>query len=715
MSYSFSITMPASPPPIAPPADPLERGISAHRAGNLDEAWAFYLEAARARPDRALAVYHLGLVQIGRGLGLSSVPFLLRAATLYPQDPDFCQSVLYARLRAGRVADCADLLVRYEEQGVAVNGELWREWLQQCRDGTAPASLPLREPGLLDPSTKSEPADSAAPLPTETSDHALLTEPFARALEVHRQGRAQDLVDELGAVLEQHPRWGEGHHLRGLGLFALDRFDAAADTLRRATALLPGRAEVWDHLGIVLNRMEDRPGFINAYEQSLALNPLRHESWNNAANAMLGAEQFDEGYQYAETALRLNPTTDTRHEIFNLGRAAQGLGDLGLARRAFERLLGKDPGYVGAEFQLGMLCLEVGEQERAIAHFTRVLEMDPDNDEAHSRLIFLNNYLGTETSASLHQRASRYAALLTRRASPLNQWPNPPNPRRRLRVGFVSGDLRSHSVGFFFQSVVEALGRIPGLELFAYPTSAESDSLTDRLRAALPHWRLLARVNDAEACREIMADQIDILVDLSGHTKGHRLGIFARKPAPVQVSWLGYFGTTGLSQIDYLLAGPWDVPPAEATHFSESVWRLPHTRLCFSRPPVDVPVAPLPAARSGHMTFACFNDVRKISDQVVRLWAKILLAVDGSQLFLKSPQLRNEAFREATAERFGAAGLGADRLLMEGRSPFDEYMRAYNGVDIVLDPFPYTGGTTTAQALWMGVPVLTLAGHGLGR
>ena len=713
VSYSFSVSMSATQPRAEKAADPLERGLAAHRSGALEQAWSAYLEAARARPARALAIYHLGLVQMRRGMGLSSVPFLLRAAALRPDVPEFSEALLYARLRGGRLSDCADLLDRCQRRHVAIDIQPWLHLLQRCREGTSPADLQLAEPALLDPRQELEATGPIVELPTETPIHSKLKASFQRALECHGRGEYEKLLKELGAELEQHPEWGEGLHLYAVTLLALGQLGRAGDALKQAASLLPGRADVWDHLGIVCSRLGDEAGVIDAYEQSLSLDPLRHESWNNAADALLVRQHFSEGYQYAEVALRLNSTTCVEHELFNLGRGAQGIGDLALARRVYGRLLQIDPGYAGAEIQLGKICLGVGEQQQAVAHFDRAIAIDPDNLVAQSRLIFLHNYLGTETAASLHDRARRFATLVTGPAEGSVRWPNPATSDRTLRIGFVSGDLRRHPVGYFFQSVAEALGRSPGLELFAYATSAESDRLTERFRAAFDHWRLVARLNDDEACERIRADKVDILVDLSGHTAGHRLGIFARKPAPVQVTWLGYFGTTGLPQIDYLIAGPHDVAPAEERYFSERIWRLPHTRLCFSRPPADIAVNALPAARGDGLTFACFSDVRKMTDRVVQLWAQIVSALDGSRLLLKSAQLGSDRSRAAMAERFRAAGLATSRLVIEGSSPFEDYLTTYNRVDIVLDPFPYTGGTTTAHALWMGVPVLTLAGDRL--
>jgi predicted O-linked N-acetylglucosamine transferase (SPINDLY family) len=221
----------------------------------------------------------------------------------------------------------------------------------------------------------------------------------------------------------------------------------------------------------------------------------------------------------------------------------------------------------------------------------------------------------------------------------------------------------------------------------------------------------LIGLSDEQAAQNIQTDGIDILIDLSGHTAHNRLPMFAWKPAPVQVSWLGYFATTGVPTMDYLLADPWTLPASEESSFTEKIWRLPQTRLCFTPPRSDIVVSPLPALSNGYVTFGCFNNLTKMNDAVVTLWAQILNAVPASRLFLKARQIKQASARQETIDRFAAHGIETSRLILEDYVPRENYLAAYHRVDMALDPFPYPGGTTTAEALWMGVPVLTLAGE----
>lgn len=694
-----------------PTPDPLHRGYTAHRQRDWRTAQAAYIEALRARPNRALAAYNFGLLQINQGMGLSSIPFLLRASLLEPESATYQGAMLYARLRSEDLDAGEALLADCEDRGLAIDTDRWCALLLKARAGVTAAALDLPTPLPLDPLAVREPPDLPLTLLKESPCHAGLAGLFNRFQELYLANRLPELLEELAPVLNQHADWGEGYHLRGRAWSALGRWEPAADALRRASSLLSGRPDIWDHLGNALDAMEDSRAARRAYEHSLALNPVWHVSWNNAADAAIGKQHFTHAYQYAFLALALAPENETC--LFNYAHSAQGIGQFALARQVLVALIQRHPDHRGAERQFGDLCLESGAHVEALLHFDRALAIDPDNLDAQSSLIFLNTYLGTLTQADIHARARRYGEILSVGLLPRNSWSNNRDLHRPLRIGFVSGDLRQHPVGYFFIAVARALGQSPGLELFAYPTTRLSDPVTEAFRGIFAHWVPIPGLDDDEAAARILADDIDILMDLSGHTGRHRLGLFARKPSPVQVTWLGYSGTTGLTQMDYLLAGPWDVPLSEESEFTEAIWRLPHSRFCFSRPDVVVPVAPLPAMTTGHFIFGSFNNLNKLDDRVVAVWAQILAAVPEARLFLRAQQLSGEDGRAATAQRFQAQGISTDRLILEGRSQAADYLSGYGRMDIALDPFPYTGATTTIESLWMGVPVLTLAGDRL--
>ena len=414
----------------------------------------------------------------------------------------------------------------------------------------------------------------------------------------------------------------------------------------------------------------------------------------------------DEAVACYRRALALRP--DAPEVCTNLGNALADQGRLDEAVACHRNAITLRPGYLNAHCNLGNALREQGRLDEALASYRRAIAIRPDHAAAHSDLLCTLNYLGTVPPAVTREEACRFGRMVAAKATPFAAWTAAATPER-LRVGLVSGDLRRHPVGYFIEGLLAAID--PGrVEVFAYPTRNNPDDLTRRLRPHFAAWTCLDGLSDAAAARRIHADGVHILIDLSGHTAHNRLPVFAWRPAPVQATWLGYFATTGLAAIDHVLADPHVVPPGEEDHFTEGVWRLPESYLCFTPPDVALEVARLPALSSGAVTFGCFNNLAKMNDAVVALWARVVLAVPGSRLFLKTRQLDDRAVGEATRRRFAAFGLAVDRLVLEGASPRSELLKAYDRVDIALDPFPYPGGTTTVEALWMGVPTVTRRG-----
>ena len=417
-----------------------------------------------------------------------------------------------------------------------------------------------------------------------------------------------------------------------------------------------------------------------------------HQSGGRGA----GLGHLDEAVTCHRRALDLQPDYPLAHA--NLGVALQAQGRLDQAVASTRRSLALAPDTAATHFNLGSALKEQGHLDEAVTCYRTALTLRPDYAEAYSNLLFTLNYM---SGAPALDEARRFGRMVSAKAiAPFTAWDCPAG---RLRVGLVSGDLHAHPVGYFLEGVLAALD----LELFAYPTREVEDQVSRRLRHHVAAWTPLAGLDDQAAAARIHADGVHVLIDLSGHTAHNRLPVFAWRPAPVQVTWLGYFATTGMAEIDYVLADPHMVPPGEEGHFTERVWRLPDSHWCFT-PPDDAPeVGPLPALASGSITFGCFNTLTKINDRVVALWMRVLAAVPGSRLLLKARQLGEESVRQATRFRFGPL---ADRLILEGPSPRADMLKDYQRVDVALDPFPFPGGTTTLEGLWMGVPVLTRRG-----
>jgi protein O-GlcNAc transferase len=392
----------------------------------------------------------------------------------------------------------------------------------------------------------------------------------------------------------------------------------------------------------------------------------------------------------------------------NLGNALSKLGETAAAVHHYRRAVTLAPAMAEAHNNLGCALFLLGQLGLAIAHYKEAVSLNPEASAPYTNLVLALHYVPGVTSALIGETTRRWAATLPRRLT--RPFPSGGKHRaRKLRVGYVSGDFRSHPVAFFIETILAAHDR-KVVEVFCYGNATVTDGTTTRIAEAADHWRDISDLADHDAARQIGKDAIDILIDLSGHTAGNRLTMFAGKPAPIQCTWLGYVGTTGLSEIDYIIADRFVIPPQEDGLYREQPFRLPNSYLCFTPPSEDIAVGPLPILRGEGPTFGCFNNLLKINGAVVDLWSTLLAAVPRSRLYLKTAQLDNEAVRHSLAGEFAARGIGDDRLHLAGGSPRPELLAAYNDVDIALDPFPFGGGTTTLEALWMGVPTITLRG-----
>jgi predicted O-linked N-acetylglucosamine transferase (SPINDLY family) len=558
-------------------------------------------------------------------------------------------------------------------------------------------------------------------------------------------GHYADLESNARALLEQLPNSGFVWKVLGLSLKMQGK--DALQAMQKAAKLLPNDAEAHSNLGNALNELGQFEDAVASFRRALALKPDYAEAHSNLGNALKDLGQFDAAVASYGRALKLKPDLPEVH--YNLGNALQALKKSDDAVASYRRALALRPDYADAYSNLGISLQELGQLEdaaasyrkaltfpsefaevqhlnlgntlkdlgridEATASYRRALTVKPDFVEAHSSLLFTQNYRHDRSAVDLLADARRFGDLVAAQAPAHQAWQNAPEPEKCLRVGLVSGDLRNHPVGFFLQGVLAALASQSAgrLQLVAYTTQSGSDALTERIRNCCHGWHSAVGLSDERLAQKIRDDGIDILLDLSGHTAHNRLPMFARKPAPVQASWLGYFATTGVAAIDYLIADPWTLPQTEEIYFTEKIWRLPETRLCFTPPEVDLDldVSPLPALANGYVTFGCFNNLAKMNDQVVAVWAKVLQSTPHSKLFLKAAQLNEVSMQQNTVARFVAHGIDPARLMIEGAEPREKYLAAYGRVDIALDPFPYPGGTTTVEGLWMGVPAVTLAG-----
>ncbi|MCW2241264.1 O-linked N-acetylglucosamine transferase, SPINDLY family protein [Azospirillum canadense] len=496
----------------------------------------------------------------------------------------------------------------------------------------------------------------------------------------------------------------------GTALRDLGRLDEAATAYEQVVRLAPDRADAHVAVG-ALHQLRRRPGdAIAAYRRAIAIRPDSAEAHSNLGMVLQEIGPREEAIAAFSAAILHKPSHAEGH--CNLGFALQGMGRLGESAAAFAVALAFRPEFPEAWSNLGNTFKEMGLLDRAIAAYRTALAQRPQFAEAAGNLAMTQHYASECGNADFLTTAKESAARLgaaVKGGTAARAFPNTADPDRALRIGYVSGDLNSHPVGYFLESVLAAHDRA-AVTVHCYANNVRRDALTDRLRAQADVWRDIVGLDDGTVEGLVRGDGIDLLVDLSGHTAGNRLPLFARKPAPVQVSWLGYFGTTGLPAMDHIIADRHVVPPGEERFFTEAICRLPGSYLCFTPPSDSIVVTPPPMLETGVVTLGCFQNRAKITLATVALWAGVLAAMPQARLLVKARQIGDAGVRQTLREQFAAHGIAANRVRMEGESPRADYLAGYSRIDIAVDTTPFGGGTTTAECLWMGVPLVTLRG-----
>ena len=674
-----------------------DRGDVCERLGRWAEAESAYCKALEVDPGFADALVGLGNVYESLGKKKDAITCFQRAIRLKPDYREVYLSLASVLREIGNTAEARFIL----QEAVS-------RFPKDHHTRFTLATL------LVDDGLPSEALEHVSIVTLELPE-------FAQALAL--QG---DVLQSLGKcdaaiVCYQRALLIDENDLRilnnlGAAQKQIGLLEESAITFRRAITLKPDFADGLSNLGAILKNLGQLDEALECFQRAVMINPKFDEAYHNFGLALSEIGRYDEAADCYSKAVEINP--ERFESLSNLGAMYTYIGKLERAESCFRQLIEKQENNPDAHVGLGVVMKDYGRLDEAVGSLQKAIQIDPERHNAYSILLFASHYLPEVPHSELLSYAQRYGEIVSKKSNVFDAWNVEPIHDRPLRVGIVSGDLGRHPVGCFLVAVLEALVARFGksLSFHAYASRLHNDSLSERLKKSFSSWLPVAGLSDEGLARRIHADQVDILIDLSGHSAFNRLPVFAWKPAPVQVTWLGYFATTGVAEIDYLIADPWTLPVSEEQFFTEKVWRLPETRLCFSPPEEMVPVSLLPALSNRFVTFGCFNNLSKLTDEVLLLWAEILHMVPGSRLLLKALQFSDESVRLQVLERFYVLGIGADRLMLEPYEARDKYLSAYHRVDIGLDPFPYTGGTTTVESLWMGVPVITLEGkHFLSR
>lgn len=683
--------MTARPVPLQPPSPLLLAAMDAHGRGQWGEAEARYRKVLAADPRDAVAWHGYAVLEHQRGDLSGGLERIRRAIELQPAVPEF-QVALGNLLKAdGRLQEAAHAYFL----AVSMNPRYVEAYNNLGTTYRAMGTLPEAE-AVLQQALRIRPGDAD-----------VLCNLGAVCLDL---GRPPEAVAHLREATRSAPTAMEGWFNLGNALHAAGSDEEAAGAYQHALKLAPDLVPGWYNLGNLLCRLDRLEDAGTCYQRVLALDPGHVRAIFNLGNVLQAGALHDDAIACYREVLRHRPDHALAHfwwatALANSGRSTE-------ASEHYDLALALDPAMARAYHMKGGMLYNQGRIGEAIRVSLKALDVQRELPFTFSNSLFMMNYAddvsAAELSAKHREFQERFGAAAPRRTAHANV----PEPGRRIRIGYLSPDLRRHSVSYFIEPVLAHHDR-DRFEVHCYFNSSLPDEVTARFKGYGHAWHDCYWMSDDELAAQIAADGIDILVDLAGHTSGNRMLTLARKPAPLQVSWLGYPTITGLAAVDYRVTDPQvDPEDGEPREGTETPLRLPHSYYCY-RPIAPAPdVAPPPSVRTGHVTFGSFNNLAKVSDRTLTLWAAVLEAVPASRLLVKARSLDDAAVRRSLQERMQKLGIDAGRLLLRGwEHGFGGQLALYAEIDIALDTFPYNGGTTTCEALWMGVPVVSLRGE----
>ena len=703
-------------------SEALTIALQHHQAGRLDAAEEIYQRILQVEPDQPDALHFLGVLTAQRGRPEAAAAYIARAIVAKPNVAPYHLNLglaYQASRKPNEAIACYQRALQLQPEFVEVHYNLGNAWNEQGQLAEAVACY--RRAIELRPNY----AEGHYNLGKVLQDQGNLDEAIAcyrRAIELkpdyaeaHNnlgtafkdQGKLDETVACCRRAVELNPDYAEAYNNLGTAFTIQEKLDEAVACYRRALELKPDNAEAHFNLGKARQNQGKLEEAVASYCRAIELKPDYTMAHFNLGKVFHDQGNVGEAVACYQRSVQLKPDFAEAH--YNLGNSFLGRRELDEAAACYRRALESKADFAEAHFNLGNVLMDQAELDEAIACYRRAWELKPDYAMAQSNLVYALNFSPDYDAEAIYEEHRHWNQ---RHVEPLAPFivphGNDRSPQRRLRVGYVSPDFRGHPVGLFLLPLLEAHNH-RDFEIFCYASQDVSDGITQRCRAAADAWRNVFDFSDEQLADAIRQDRIDILVDLTMHMAKGRLLVFARKPAPVQVTYLAYCGTTGLRVMDYRLTDPYLDPPGDSgrCYSEQSVW-LPETYWCY-RPTVEAPpVDGLPAMPAGAVTFGCLNNFCKVTAPTLAAWSRLLQAVPGSRLLVHAHPGKH---RDRVWDFFTKQGVSAERVTFAGKLPIMDYFRAYERIDVALDPFPYGGGTTTCDALWMGVPVVSLAGQ----
>jgi protein O-GlcNAc transferase len=706
-----------------------ESALAAHMAGQLGAAEEGYRELLANAPDHADALHMLGVLRFQCGQAETGLALVEQGIAVQDNNAVFHghRGLILAAL--GRTQEAIDAYrgaLRLNPGAPDVQNNLGNllEATGDVRGAIEAYRIAWRErPGMVEAATNlglalqrlGEYVESVTVLQQAAAlrpGDVILTGHLAAAhnnygASLEQRGASGEAEPAYRRAIALDPHFAEAHFNLGKSLATQGRQEEAIAAYREATHHKPDFAEAHNNLGIaffVRGRLEEA---IASYQEALRHRPGYTQALNNLGNALRAGDRIVEAIRAYHMALAIAPEDA---EVWNnLASALDAAGELEAALAASDKAIDLRADFPQAHNNRGNTLKNLGNLDAALAAYQCASELDPENQEIHSNRLYTLYFHPASTAETLHREHQRWNAAHAVKHRPATALCVPDiSDGRRLRIGYVGAAFREHCQSFFTVPLFAHHDR-KQFEIIAYSDTVTKDAVTKRLRGCCDGWREIAGLADDAVAEMIRRDRIDVLVDLSLHMSQNRLMVFARKPAPVQVTWLGYPGTTGLDAIDYRLTDPYLDPPTGGNDafYSEKSWRLSHTFWCYDPLTAEPSVNELPAARNGHITFGCLNNFCKVNEGVLGLWAATLRAVENSRMLLLAPR----AARMRILESFRGNGIAAERVEFVDRASRAKYLSTYHRIDIGLDTVPYNGHTTTLDSLWMGVPVITRVGN----
>jgi protein O-GlcNAc transferase len=668
----------------------MQLAIENQQAGDLQQAEQICRMILTEHPDNTEALHLLGLLLYQTGRFDLAVHQFGRLLQISQNDPDAYNNLGLVRQATGQF----DEAIACFKKAIELNPDDAHAYFNM---GNA-----LKERGQQDEAVS-------------FFRKALQADPnFVHALNnlgvvLKEKGELDEAMANFQQALRLDPTLFQTCYNLGLGFQAKGKLDNAIGCFQNALELNPGYSEAYNSIGTCLKAKGELDKAINSFEKAIELNPSDADAWNNLGVSFQENGQNDKAIAAYQKVIRLNPDFAVAYN--NLGISYYRKGQFSEAMDCYQKALKLNPELSEVFINLALVLKDKGQIDEAETCLKRAIHATPDSLSAYSNLLLTMQYNVKYDADTIY---SEHVIFSDKFEKPLSSGiiphTNKREPYRRLRIGYVSPDFRRHSVAYFIEPVLASHNK-EMFEVYCYYNSSIRDEVTERIHGHVNQWRSIVGITDEEAAELIRKDEIDILIDLAGHTAGNRMLLFARKPAPVEASWIGYLATTGLSAMDYKIVDDYTDPLGETERFyTERLMQMPESFLCYQPDRGSPEVGPLPALSSGRITFGSFNNFAKMTPEVFSLWAKILDNVPDASLILKGIGFYDKTTCDYAMDMFAERGIGGERIVLQHPDPSPGHLASYNKIDIGLDTFPFNGAATTCEAIWMGVPVITLAG-----